>query len=99
MRPETPMTGGPRSGRSPAVLADLVGPDQVLLAHCVAPGCGAAAVIELGAWRQSQIRLASVARLEDELRCACGARRGALSARAYWGPRPATHGRLFLFNA
>lgn len=92
------MIRGPRSA-PPAVLADLVGPDQVLVAHCTAPGCGASSVIELGAWRQSQVRLASVARLEDELRCECGARRGALSARAYWGPRPATHGRLYLFNA
>jgi hypothetical protein len=93
------MSRGPQPAPPPAVLADLVGPDQVLVASCIAPGCGAAAVIELGAWRKSQVRFAAVARLEEELRCACGARRGVLSARAYWGPRPATHGQLYLFNA
>jgi hypothetical protein len=93
------MSRGPRPAPPPAVLADLVGPDQVLLASCLAPGCGAASVIDLGPWRQSQVRFAAVARLEDEVRCSCGARRGALSARAYWGPRPATQGRLYLFNA
>jgi hypothetical protein len=93
------MNPGPRPAPPPTVLVDLVGPDEVLMASCVAPGCGATTVIDLGGWRQSQIRFSSVSRLEDELRCACGARRGVLSAGAYWGPRPATHGRLSLFNA
>jgi len=92
------MTAGAASRSHPAILADLLGADQVLVARCVAPGCGAAAELDLGSWRLSQLRFVSVARLEDELRCGCGARRGALSARAYWGPRPVQQGRLYLFN-
>jgi hypothetical protein len=98
MRAEHPMTSGAASRRQRVVLADLIGADQVLIARCVAPGCGAAAELELGAWRLSQLRFASVERLEGELRCGCGARQGALSARAYWGPRPALQGHLYLFN-
>jgi hypothetical protein len=92
------MLAGATSRPRPGVLADLVGPDQVLVARCVAPGCGAATDLDLGAWRLSQLRFAAVDRLEDELRCSCGARRGALSAQAYWGPRPALEGHLYLFN-
>jgi hypothetical protein len=98
MRSKHPMTSGAISRPQSIVLADLLGADEVLVARCVAPECGATAELDLGPWRLSQLRFASVARLEGELRCGCGARQGALSARAYWGPRPVQQGRLYLFN-
>ncbi len=83
----------------PATLGKRLGPDDVLVARCRQDGCGAEAVINAGGGLSAMLRRASISRLEGSLRCACGARRGALSVRPYWGPRPVMTGCIFLFLA
>ena len=82
-----------------ATVADLMAGERALVAACGDPRCGAQAVIAgPGAWPPA-LRLASVARLEEALRCRCGARRGVLTSRPYWGPRPPMTGGVYLFVA
>jgi hypothetical protein len=91
------MADGTTWAREPTTLSQILKTDDVLVASCEQPGCGAQSVVSAGHGIPSQLRHASIARLEQHLRCACGARRGALSVRPYWGPRPATKGCVFLF--
>ena len=79
----------------PSVIRDLLGSDGVLVASCLNPACGAQAVVASAA--VSGLRQSSITRLEDELRCVCGARRGRLSSRPFWGPQPALPGGIYLF--
>ena len=91
------MPDGAAQFHPPFVVRDLVRGDQVLVAACLDPACGAEAVV--GEARASALRNASIDRLEDELRCACGARRGRLFSRPFWGPRPAAKAGIYLFVA
>jgi hypothetical protein len=59
------------------------------------PACGAQAIV--GDASAPVFRNASIDRLEEALRCVCGARRGRLTARPFWGPRPPTTGGIYLF--
>lgn len=78
----------------PQVLKDLMGPSGLVVARCSAPACGAVTPLEITA---GFLGLVSLARLEGELRCTCGGRRGLLEA---WPANltvlPARD-RLFLF--
>jgi hypothetical protein len=96
---EADMADGATWVAEPAMVADILKSDDVLVARCEQSGCGAEAVVSVGGGLSSMLRRASIRRLEEHLRCACGARRGRLSVRPYWGPRPAMTGRIFLFLA
>ena len=90
------MADGSARISQPTVIRDLLGSNGVLVASCLDPACGAQAVVASAA---AGLRQSSIARLEDELRCVCGARRGRLSSRPFWGPRPALSGGIYLFVA
>ena len=94
---EAAMADGATWAREPTMLSEILKTDDVLVASCGQPGCGAQSVVSAGRNIPSQLRHASIARLEGLLRCTCGARQGALSVRPYWGPRPAMKGCVFLF--
>jgi hypothetical protein len=93
------MADGSTAIRGPTMLADILKAQDILIARCEQRGCGAEAVVSSGGGLSSTLRRASISRLEGHLRCACGARRGTLSVRPYWGPRPAMTGCIFLFLA
>jgi hypothetical protein len=68
----------------------------VLVASCLRPGCGAEAAV--GDIRSLAFRGASIERLEDQVRCACGARRGRLSTCQVYSRQPASEGSIYLFG-
>ena len=76
----------------PRTLADLLAVPGVLVARC---GCGA--VTPLDRVVAADLRQASLSRLEGDLRCTCGARRGAIAVWPRGLPTPASRDRLFLF--
>ena len=91
------MADGSAPLRQPVMVGEMLLGDRVLVASCFRPDCEAEAVV--GDARSLSLRFASVARLEDELRCLCGARRGRLSSRPFWSPRRVVSGGIYLFVA
>jgi hypothetical protein len=89
------MAGGSAQSERPFAVREIARGDQVLVASCLDPACGAQAII--GEASAPVLRNASIDRLEEALRCVCGARRGRLTARPFWGPRPAMTGGIYLF--
>ena len=93
------MADGATQIPSLSVLAELLHADEILIASCRQRGCDSQAVIPLGDRQSTLLRRASIDRLEDNLRCVCGARSGSLGVRPFWGPRPAMTGGIYLFVA
>jgi hypothetical protein len=81
----------------PITLGEFLLGGGILFAVCSSPGCGAATEVEPrlveNAWRSS------VPRLEDALRCTCGARGGTLVVAGPGARRPLGASRCFLFHA
>ena len=79
------------------ILGRLLPAPGTLVARCLSPGCGAVTRLRVSSDLHRHIRFASVERLEESLRCTCGARSGALE------PWPAnlalfpSRERLYLF--
>ena len=73
------------------------GEDQILVATCGNPNCRAEAIIDPGPRPSPRLMSAAPHRLEEALRCVCGARCGTITPRPFWGPRPAMAGGVYLF--
>lgn len=70
-----------------------------MVARCSIRACAAVTTLDISPDLYAALRHASLDRLEDQLRCTCGARRGALEAWTAQRPIRAERERLFLFVA
>ena len=83
----------------PHLLCQILPAPGTLVARCISRACGAVTPLPVTPGLHRQIRFSSLARLQDNLRCTCGARSGALE------PWPANvailpcKDRLYLFLA
>lgn len=85
--------------RTPQVVGDILAAPGVVVARCRSRPCAAVTALDIGPGLYRLLRRASLARLEDQLRCTCGGRRGALAAwPANLSVLPGRQ-RLFLFLA
>lgn len=71
--------------------------DRALTARCTIPACGAVTVLEMDTGLRRYLEGASLNRLEDQLRCTCGARTGRLAFGSAKPPPPPGRGRMYLF--
>jgi hypothetical protein len=83
----------PDHAQQPRVLGDLLVGSGVVVARC---RCGAVTPLPLVA-ASADLRQAALGRLEQDLRCTCGARSGAIELWPQGLPTPASRDRLFLF--
>lgn len=81
----------------PHRVADILPAPGVMLARCDAPACRAVTALDIDPPLHSYLKLASLSRLEDQLRCTCGGRRGRLEAWPAGLLAPPSQGRLYLF--
>jgi len=77
---------------------DLFAGAGVVVARCRARSCGAVTVLDLSPGLRAVLQKASLARLEDALRCTCGARGGVFAASSAELPADKSGHRLFLFR-
>lgn len=78
----------------PHVLGDLLAAPGVLVARC---RCGAVTPLPALTASGDGLRQAALGRLEQALRCTCGARSGALELWPQDVPTPGSRDRMFLF--
>jgi hypothetical protein len=86
-------------GLAPKVVRDLLGEPGMVVARCRTRACGAVTPLMVGPGLYRLLARASVSRLEEQLRCTCGGRRGALET---WPANLVllpSRNRLFLFLA
>jgi hypothetical protein len=81
----------------PQAVGDLLPEPGVMLARCDAPACGAVTALEVGLDLHGYLKRVSISRLQDQLRCTCGSRRGRLEAWPVNLPAPTGPRRLYLF--
>lgn len=62
----------------PQVVGDLLAAPAMVVARCRTRKCGAVTPLPIGPGLYRLLARASVNRLEEQLRCTCGGRRGAL---------------------
>ena len=81
--------------RESRLLSDLFIAPGVLVARC---RCGAVTPMEVNAFTSGDPKRAPLARLEEGLRCTCGARSGSIEVWPRGLPIPSRRDRLFLFG-
>ena len=81
----------------PQRVADILPAPGMMLARCDAPACRAVTALDIAPPLHSYLKQTSLTRLEDQLRCTCGGRRGRLEAWPAGLPTPASQRRLYLF--
>ena len=81
----------------PKVLGDILPASGVMLARCEAATCGAVTALDIDADLHGYLSRASLSRLEDQLRCTCGGRRGRFETWPAELPAPLSRARLYLF--
>jgi hypothetical protein len=88
-----------RSARAcePRTIDDVLTEPGVILARCEASACGAVTALNIDPDLHRHLCRASLSRLEDQLRCTCGGRRGRLEAWPTDLPAPSGRARLYLF--
>lgn len=82
----------------PRTFADILPRPGRILARCQAPSCGAATLLTIGPALYAALSHAALERLEDQLRCSCGARRGRLGPPPAHTAQHAPRARLYLFH-
>ncbi len=87
----------PAHQHEPQSVADILPAPGAMLACCDTPACGAMTVLDIDAGLHSYLKTASLNRLQDQLRCVCGGRRGRLEPWPAGLTAPRTRGRLYLF--
>jgi hypothetical protein len=89
----------PKQPRQAHVLQDILPIPGGLVARCLSATCGAVTPIEVSPQLHWLIARAPLARLQQGLRCTCGARAGVLEPFPANFAAPKSGGRLYLFLA